>query len=246
MEKQPFVILDVETTGLRIPDARVIKVSLLKYHADGSIEKMTELVNPGVPVPEEVTAINGISDSDLVGIDNFIKKADKFNDFIDGLPLVGYAIKSFDLPMFVQEFYLVNKKLDKSGGVIDLQEIFLRKEPRTLAGAYRFYTGQVKGKLNDVDAMLGIFEGQLGKYTMPAKMSNLVAEYADDSILDLANKFRKDPNTGQIYFMFGKFNAKTLQYVEENDPSYITWILGSSLFPEDTKEVLRKYSSVTE
>ena len=81
---------------------------------------------------------------------------------------------------------------------------------------------------------------------MPDSLLELSNHYKDSTMLDLARKFRKDSNTDQIYFGFGKFNGKTIRYVEENDPSYITWILGSALFPEDTKEILRKYSDVKE
>jgi|TARA_Y100000296_G_scaffold82071_1_gene110610 DNA polymerase III alpha subunit (gram-positive type) len=252
-----FVILDIETTGLKIPDARIIKVNLLKYNTDKTIEKMTELINPGIHISEEITEINGISNDDVAGMPHFAELADKFEEFIDGGLLVGYNIKAFDLPMFVQEFYIAGKQLDISAGVIDLREIYMDKEPRTLIGAYKHYMEKLfqytqdshsaKAPLSDRETMLEIFKAQMIVYkNMPDSLLELSDRYKDSTMLDLARRFRKDSNTNQVYFSFGKFNGKTIQYVEENDPSYISWILGSALFPGDTKEILRKYSDVKE
>ncbi len=252
-----FVILDIETTGLKIPDARIIKVNLLKYNDDKTSEKMTEFINPGINIPEEITELNGISNDDVVSMPHFAALADKFEKFIGNSPLVGYNIKFFDLPMLVQEFYIAGKQLDISAGVIDLREIYMDKEPRTLIGAYKHYMeklfqytlepNKVDKTLSDREIMLEIFKAQMTVYkNMSDSLLELSDRYKDSTMLDLARRFRKDSNTNQVYFSFGKFNGKTIQYVEENDPSYISWILGSALFPEDTKEILRKYSDVKE
>lgn len=241
--KEYYVILDVETTGLKLPEARVIKVNLLKTTVDGhTVEKMTEFINPGIHIPSLITRINGISNADVEQSPPFSALMDKFNAFIDGNPLVGYSIKAFDLPMFLQEFYSAGGILDISGGIIDLKEILFKKEPRSLAGAYKYYTERTKGKTEDVEAMHSIFQEQLRKYNIKS-LSDTVAEFTEADTLDLAGKFRKDPNTGSIYFCFGKHSNKTLKYVEANDPEYISWVYSSS-HAEETKRVLAEHSTV--
>lgn len=60
--QQPLTVVDVETTGFKPPEARVIEVSVL--HAsltDGIYEQSTHLINPGVPVPATITRFTGIT-----------------------------------------------------------------------------------------------------------------------------------------------------------------------------------------
>jgi DNA polymerase III subunit epsilon len=59
---RPFTVVDVETTGHRPPQSRVIEVSVLQASlAKGVVHQETHLVNPGVPVPAGITRFTGIS-----------------------------------------------------------------------------------------------------------------------------------------------------------------------------------------
>lgn len=60
--QQPLTVVDVETTGFKPPHARVIEVSVLHASlADGIYEQSTHLINPGVPVPSQITRFTGIT-----------------------------------------------------------------------------------------------------------------------------------------------------------------------------------------
>jgi len=60
--QQPLTVVDVETTGFKPPTARVIEVSVLHASlADGIYEQSTHLINPGVPVPAQITRFTGIT-----------------------------------------------------------------------------------------------------------------------------------------------------------------------------------------
>lgn len=143
-----YVLLDVETTGLHIPGDKVIKVSLLKVLADGSEEKLVEFVNPGKPIPPEITEINGISDEDVADAPYFTELVEKFDKFINGAPILGYRLKSFDLPMFLKELYSCGKTINLKGGFLDLWKVYLEKEPRHLRGAYEHLVGKYDKKNN--------------------------------------------------------------------------------------------------
>lgn len=62
VSQQLLTIVDVETTGHRATEGRVIEVSVLQATlADGILHHQTDLINPEMPVPETITAFTGIS-----------------------------------------------------------------------------------------------------------------------------------------------------------------------------------------
>ena len=62
-----FVILDTETTGLN-SDARIVEISCIDR--DGNV-LVDSVVNPGIPIPVDATAIHGISDDEVAGSPSF-------------------------------------------------------------------------------------------------------------------------------------------------------------------------------
>ncbi|MGB5237261.1 MAG: 3'-5' exonuclease, partial [Flavobacteriaceae bacterium] len=58
---KPICFFDLETTGTNVAKDRIVEISILKVFPDGKKLSKTWLVNPGIPIPEEVIAIHGIS-----------------------------------------------------------------------------------------------------------------------------------------------------------------------------------------
>lgn len=56
-----FVAIDTETTGFP-PDARIVEVAAVRYVAGVEVDFFVALINPGIPIPEAVTKIHGITD----------------------------------------------------------------------------------------------------------------------------------------------------------------------------------------
>ena len=56
-----FVVIDIETTGLQ-RDAKIIQLSSVKYKKDELVDTFNRYINPGIPVPADVSAITGITD----------------------------------------------------------------------------------------------------------------------------------------------------------------------------------------
>ena len=59
---RPLVIFDLETTGLDIATARIIQISYIIAHPDGSEERANRFVNPEMPIPQEVQSLTHITD----------------------------------------------------------------------------------------------------------------------------------------------------------------------------------------
>ena len=58
-----FVSVDVETTGFERDTCRVTEVGIVRFERGQIAERWGSLVNPGVPIPEEVTKVTGITDA---------------------------------------------------------------------------------------------------------------------------------------------------------------------------------------
>jgi DNA polymerase-3 subunit epsilon len=55
--------LDLETTGTDPFTARPVSYALVQFDADTEMATLAGLVNPGVPIPPEATAVHGITDA---------------------------------------------------------------------------------------------------------------------------------------------------------------------------------------
>lgn len=93
------VILDTETTGLH-DAARIVEVAVLGM--DGTV-LFESLVNPGVPIPPEATAVHGITDE-------MVKDAPTFSDIL--VPLTGALIN--------RKIVVYNRDFDKRRLALEL------------------------------------------------------------------------------------------------------------------------------
>lgn len=100
----PYVILDVETTGLSPATDKIIQLSAIKYSAQGTpIDTYDTYLNPGVHIPSRITSITGISDEMVRNSPTSDQIKDQFLSFVSDLLLVGYNV-SFDLRFLTAEF----------------------------------------------------------------------------------------------------------------------------------------------
>ncbi len=91
-----FVALDLETTGLEASRDAIIEFGAVKFRDDTPIDRYSTLVNPGRPIPYEITQLTGISDRDVVGKPRFDQVAGPIMRFVGSAPIVGHNV-SFDL-----------------------------------------------------------------------------------------------------------------------------------------------------
>jgi len=105
-----FVAFDFETTGLSPASDRVVEIGALAFRAsrdggtwkpvpDGAYET---LVNPGRPIPPEVSALHGIDDLTVSSAPSFAEAASAFLPFIEGSILIAHNAP-FDLGFLYAE-----------------------------------------------------------------------------------------------------------------------------------------------
>jgi len=96
------VALDVETTGLNAWDDRVVQLAFVEFDEDICVSKWSTLVDPGFPIPQKASEINGITDLQLSAAKPFSDIAKAFVDGVGETPLVAHNAE-FDKKFIVLE-----------------------------------------------------------------------------------------------------------------------------------------------
>lgn len=253
--KRPIAFFDLETTGLNIISDRIIEISILKVHPDGREEQKSWRVNPGIPIPHASTVFHGITDDQVQHLPVFSAIAHEVSRFLTGCDLAGYNAIKFDLPLLVEEFLRCDVPFDLSNRhLIDVQNIFMKMEPRNLRGAYRFYCQKELTDAHsaeaDTRATYEILKAQLDRYqnaeytdqtgNTSSPVENDVTKLHEFSAhhrnADLNGQIIYDKDNREV-FNFGKHKGKTVEDVFRDEPSYYDWMMKGE-FPLFTKKLI--------
>lgn len=239
---RPLAFFDLETTGVNVAKDRIVEISILKAFPDGSTKLYTKRVNPGMPIPPDSSAIHGIYDEDVKDEPLFKEIAHEVANFIKDADLAGYNCRNFDVPLLMEEFLRVGVDFDmKSRRIVDVQNIFHKKEERTLSAAYRFYCDKNLDNAHsaeaDTVATYEILKAQLQRYNDLENDVRFLDEYSTrNRNIDFAGCFSVNDDGVEI-FNFGKHKGKPILEVLEREPSYYNWMMDAD-FPQYTKKVL--------
>ena len=99
----PMVVIDFETTGRDALEDRVIELGLVHIDRGEITAKQSMLVNPGIPVPPDSTAVHGIKDSDLVDKPSFSEVLPEVMRQLKGRLPAAYNA-NFDRGFLLEEF----------------------------------------------------------------------------------------------------------------------------------------------
>lgn len=241
---RPIACVDLETTGVSITQDRIVEISIIKLHPDGKKEIKTRRINPGIPIPKEASAVHGIFDEDVAGEPSFKELANGIKQFLDNCDLCGFNSNKFDFPILTEEF--IRAGLDdvnfRDRHLVDVQQIFFKKEPRSLSAAYKFYCGKelIDAHSAEADALatMDILFAQIDYYD---DLSDSVEELAQlskgDDFLDYSRRIKL--SNGIAVFNFGKYKDKAVEEILKKEPQYYDWIMRGD-FALDTKKVLTK------
>jgi DNA polymerase-3 subunit epsilon len=240
--KRPIIFIDLETTGINVSSDRIVEISVLKINPNGKEQWMTTLVNPEMPIPAKVTAIHGISDSDVAGAPTFREIAKNVASFLEGCDLAGYNAMKFDIPVLAEEFLRTNVDFNfRKRKYVDVQIIFYKKEQRTLAAAYRFYCNRELENAHsanaDTAATYEVLKAQLDTYPDLENDIEKLSEYsAFNNNVDFAGRIIIDEK-GIETFNFGKHKGRAVEEVFREEPAYYSWMMNGD-FPLYTKKIL--------
>jgi DNA polymerase-3 subunit epsilon len=238
---KPLCVFDLETTGTNVGKDRIVEICILKINPDASRESKTWLVNPGIAIPAETTAVHGISDEDVANAPSFKEIAAKIMEMIAGTDLAGFNSNRFDVPLLAEELLRAGVDFDLSKfRLVDAQTIYHKKEPRNLSAAFQFYCG--KELINahsaeaDVLATFEVLDAQVGKYEdLPKEIAGLSEFSYHNRFADLAGMIHFNENEEEI-FAFGKYKGQIVKEIFQKDLGYYGWIQSAD-FPLYTKKI---------
>jgi len=240
---RPLAIFDLEATGINLSRDRIVEISILKLLPDGNKIWKTQLVNPEMPIPPEVSEIHGIYDADIATAPTFAELATELLKFLDGCDLGGYNSNRFDIPLLNEEFLRVDMDLQtEKRRFVDIYRIFQKMEGRDLASAYKFYCGKelinAHSAQADVQATYEVLLGQLSRYNkdLENNIEFLDGFSNDNNYVDSGRRLIEED--GIIKFSFGKHKGKPVEEVLRKWPQYYDWIMAND-FLLDTKQKLR-------
>ena len=239
--KRPIIFFDLETTGVDTSRDRIVEISMVKVGVDGEKQIKTRRINPEMPIPAEATAVHGITDEDVKDEPTFKQIAKSLAQFIEGCDFGGFNSNRFDLPVLVEEFMRAGVDVDfKRRKYVDVQNIFHKKEQRTLVAAYKFYCDKDLENAHSAEAdtlaPYEVLEAQIERYgDIGSTVEELAAFSTHGETVDFAGRIALN-DKGEEVFTFGKYRGRSVAEVFDKEPSYYSWLQNGD-FPQYTKKI---------
>lgn len=239
-----LIVLDLETTGTWVEKDKIVEIAMIKCFPDGSRDTYLKRVNPGIPIPSDVSELIGITNDDLKDEPFFKEIATEVSAFLSGADLGGFNLERFDLPLLERELFESGHKFEwEKVKTYDAQKIFHINEKRNLTAAYKFYCNKelvnAHSALADTEATLEVLLGQVSKY---GEGDDSIEQLGKFDYVTTAEFYDKEKKirwwNGKLYMMFGKYAKRySLQEVARKDPKYMEWIISAN-FNHEVKALI--------
>ncbi len=107
----PFYVIDLETTGLEPRLDKIVECAIVKMQNGQLGEEWDSLFNPGIYIPQETTAITGITSETVKDAPLFSDRVHELLSFFgtDGV-LVAHNV-DFDRPFLLEALSKLNRQL---------------------------------------------------------------------------------------------------------------------------------------
>jgi len=143
IDDEEFVVFDIETTGLNSHTNEIIEIGAVKIKAGRIVDRYSQLINPGRPIPYHITEITSITDEQVANEPKIDEVIGKFVDFIGDAVLVAHNAP-FDIG-FIKRDIKKYLNIDLQCSVID-----------TLQMARDLFPDLKKYGLGDLNKTLGL------------------------------------------------------------------------------------------
>ena len=217
------IYYDTETTGVRNDKDRIIELA-----AFDPVDNRTfcKLINPGIPIPLEATAIHHISNEMVADAANFRTVAEEFCAFCPPeTVLIAHNNDAFDKLFLEQEFKRASlemplfKYIDTLKWARRYRTDLPRHTLQSLREVYGFPANQAHRALDDVIVLHQVFAAMIDDLSIEKVME----------LLQRPQILTKMP--------FGKHQGKMLAQVPKE---YVTWLSSSGAFDKAENQELKE------
>jgi DNA polymerase-3 subunit epsilon len=246
-----LLAFDLETTGLDGEKARIVEFCFIELDAElRELSRWSELVNPGMPIPQETVEVHGITDAMVAGKPAFKEFAARIQAFVQDAVLVAHNHK-FDLEILSRELGRSGQPgLKPNHPCIDTHRIESIVNSHSLGETYRRYFGREFAGAHrseaDTSATVEVLRRQREAHAavLPADLEGLIVANMERRYrgrdgrdwLDHGRRFYAD-SKGTIFYNFGKFRGRAIFETKETK-DYLSWMRDKADFPDDVKALL--------
>ncbi|GAB4229834.1 MAG: DUF3820 family protein [Chlamydiales bacterium] len=217
------IYYDTETTGINADNHFIIEIAAYDPANDASF---VEFVNPGIPIPPEVTAIHHITDDMVADAPPFSEIGKKFVSFCEGdVILIAHNNDAFDIHFLRKEFER-NEIEMPSWRFLDTLKWARRYRPdlprhslQFLREIYGIPANNAHRALDDVIVLHRVF-------------SQMVDDLSIEDAYQLLNTKRT-----LVSMPFGKYQGTPLKEVPKD---YLSWLKESGAFDKPSNQELKE------
>lgn len=240
-----LVIFDLETTGTWVEKDKIIEIGMVKLTPDNARSSFIKRVNPGMPIPVNVSRIIDIKDEDVKDAPGFKDIAREALEFLADSDIGGFNVLRFDLPILEREFFDAGFTFHwRERNIYDAQKIYHIHEKRDLTAAYLLYCNKAlenaHSALGDAEATVEIFDAQIKRYGNPEQGIESLKDFDYERLSDYFDNERKFCWwNGDLYPTFGKYaRRKHIKSILKDDRRYLEWMLTQE-FSKEVKEMIQ-------
>lgn len=245
-----LVAFDLETTGTDAQKDRIVEFCFIEL--DGELKetgRWSRLVDPGMPIPAETTAIHNITNEMVAEQPPFSHHASRIQRLVQDATLIAHNHR-FDMQFLHNELQAAGQPgLTPDHPCIDTLQIERNVNSHSLGACYQRYMGESLGDAHrseaDTAGMVDILRRQriIHAAKLPADLNGLVTSRLHGHFnphaelrrwLDHGHRFYAD-NEGVVRFGFGKHRGDAA--AEHAD--YLLWMRDRD-FPDDAKRIVEE------
>ncbi|MEF3280471.1 MAG: 3'-5' exonuclease [Elusimicrobiota bacterium] len=164
IENVKFVIVDVETTGLDPENDRICEIAISALLNFREVNSFSTLINPGIPIPKEISRIHGITDDDVSKSPHFSNIINRVLEMLYDGVFVGHNV-DFD-------YGFINAELARWGYTMpDVYRI------DTLKISRKFCNNIPNNKLETVARSINLFSDDWHRAENDVQITRKIFEY---------------------------------------------------------------------
>lgn len=100
LDKETFICMDCETTGLDPKVDKVIEIAAVKFNLSGNLDNYETLIDPGIEIPESSIVFHKITQDMVAGKPRILEILPELLNFLGNQIIIGHGIE-FDIALIV-------------------------------------------------------------------------------------------------------------------------------------------------